>query len=240
MSTGTFATAAIERNPAWGQLLGLCPLLAVSNSLVNALGLALASGFVMLGSSLAISVLRRLIPHAARLPCFVLVIATFTTMSVLLLEAYAFDLYLRVALFIQIIVSNCMILGRIEAFASRRPPGQAALDALGTACGFAIALIVLGGVREVLGSGTLFAGMAQLFGPGADGWTIELVPNGGLLVVLLPPGAFIVAGLLLGLVNWARGSRGGRRALAEPSPVEKETGAANKSGPVPRTGRSLS
>ncbi len=207
LSTGTFTTAAIERNPAWAQLLGLCPLLAVSTSLVNALGLALASGFVMLGSSLAISALRRYIPHAARLPCFVLVIATFTTMSVLLLEAYAFDLYLRIALFVQIIVSNCMILGRVEAFASRQPARQAALDALGTACGFAIALIVLGGVRELLGNGTLFAGMAQLFGPGARGWVVELAANGGLLVVLLPPGAFIVAGLLLGLANWVRLAR---------------------------------
>ncbi len=207
MSTATFTSAAIERNPAWAQLLGLCPLLAVSNSLVNALGLALASGFVMLGASLTIASARRWIPQAARLPCFVLVIATFTTISVLLLEAYAFELYLRVALFIQIIVSNCMILGRIEAFASRQPPGQAALDALGTACGFAIALIVLGGVREVLGAGTLFAGLEQLLGPGFDAWTIQFTPNGGLPVVLLPPGAFIVAGLLLGAANWMRGGR---------------------------------
>ena len=228
MSAGTFASAAIERNPAWGQLLGLCPLLAVSNSLVNALGLALASGFVMLGSSLTISVLRRWIPQAARLPCFVLVIATFTTMSVLLLEAHAFDLYLRVALFIQIIVSNCMILGRVEAFASRQPPGQAALDALGTACGFAIALIVLGGVRELLGSGTLFAGMAQLFGPVADRWVIKLAADGGLLVVLLPPGAFIVGGLLFGLANWVRMGRNDRGGLLDTSSVDHGQRAANE------------
>ena len=226
LSAGAFTTAAIERNPAWSQLLGLCPLLAVSNSLVNALGLALASGFVMLGSSLTVSLLRRWIPQAARLPCFVLVIATFTTMSVLLLEAYAFDLYLRVALFIQIIVSNCMILGRIEAFASRQPPGQAALDALGTACGFAIALIVLGGVRELLGNGTLFAGMAQLFGPAADAWTIEFFANGGLLVVLLPPGAFIVAGLLLGLANWIRVGRDGHQIDRETAAPDRGTSAA--------------
>ena len=218
MSAGPFATAAIERNPAWAQLLGLCPLLAVSNSLVNALGLALASGFVMLGSSLTISVLRGWIPQAARLPCFVLVIATFTTMSVLLLEAHAFDLYLRVALFIQIIVSNCMILGRIETFASRQPPGQAALDALGTACGFALALIVLGGVRELLGNGTLLAGATQLFGSRAQEWTIEVIADGGLLVVLLPPGAFIAAGLLLGLANWLRASRSGQPPLSDAAP----------------------
>ena len=202
---GTFASAAIRRNPAWIQLLGLCPLLAVSNSLVNAVGLALASGFVMLGSALAISALRTLIPHRVRLPCFVLVIATFTTLSVLLLEAYAFELYLRVALFVQIIVSNCMILGRVEAFASRQPPGRAALDALGTAAGFAIALIALGGVREALGQGTLLAGMELLFGPGAANWRIDLgVGNAPLLMALLPPGAFIIAGLLLGLANGLR------------------------------------
>ena len=231
----TFRTAAITRNPAWAQLLGLCPLLAVSNSLVNATGLALASGFVMLGSALMISSIRTWIPQVVRLPCFVLVIATFTTLSVMLLEAYAFELYLRVALFIQIIVSNCMILGRIEAFASRQPPGQAVLDALGTACGFAIALIVLGGVRELLGSGTLFAGMAQLFGPGADGWTIELAAHGGLLVVLLPPGAFIVAGLLLGLANWVRARREGRRAAADAAPGERGTREANESPLRPPT-----
>ncbi len=237
MSAGTFTSAAVERNPAWIQLLGLCPLLAVSNSLVNAIGLALASGFVMLGSGLTISLLRACIPHAARLPCFVLVIATFTTMSVLLLEAWAFDLYLRVALFIQIIVSNCMILGRIEAFASRQPPGRTAIDALGTACGFAIALAVLGGVRELLGNGTLFAGMAQLFGPGAAGWAVEVAPNGGLLVALLPPGAFLVAGLLLGIANWARSTRGGQPASTQPAPAGGEPGETGDAAPR-QTGRS--
>ncbi len=199
--SGTFKDAAIERNPAWAQLLGLCPLLAVSNSLVNAVGLALASGFVLLGSAFAISALRTWIPQTARLPCFVLIIATFTTLSVMLLEAYAFDLYLRIALFVQIIVSNCMILGRMEAFASRQPPVQACLDALGTAAGFAIALIALGAVREALGQGTLLAGMEHLFGPATANWRIDLTDEGPLLLALLPPGAFIIAGLLLGLGN---------------------------------------
>ena len=237
LSAGTFTGAALRHNPAWVQLLGLCPLLAVSNSLVNAFGLALASGFVMLGSGLTVSLLRAFIPHAARLPCFVLVIATFTTLSVLLLEAWAFDLYLRVALFIQIIVSNCMILGRIEAFASRQPPGRAALDALGTACGFAMALVVLGGVRELLGNGTLFAGMTQLFGPGAAGWTIELLPNGGLLVALLPPGAFLVAGLLLGIANWIGSVHGRLPANPQPDPAGREPEASGDAGPQ-RTTRS--
>lgn len=203
----TFGRAAIERNPAWAQLLGLCPLLAVSNSLVNAAGLALASGFVMLGSALTISALRAWIPQVVRLPCFVLVIATFTTLSVMLLEAYAFDLYLRVALFVQIIVSNCMILGRVEAFASRQPPLPAALDALGAAAGFALALLALGGVREALGQGSLFDGMEHLFGPAAANWRIDLGGGRPLLIALLPPGAFIIAGLLLGLGNALRNRR---------------------------------
>jgi Na+-translocating ferredoxin:NAD+ oxidoreductase subunit E len=154
---------------------------------------------VLIGSNVCISALRRWIPEFVRLPAFVLIVATFTTCAVLLLEAYAFDLYLRIALFVQIIVTNCMILGRAEAFASRQPVGRALLDATGTATGFALALLLLGTVREGLGQGTLFAGMDLLFGSAAAGWVIAL-PAGfsGLLLAALPPGAFILAGLLLG------------------------------------------
>jgi Na+-translocating ferredoxin:NAD+ oxidoreductase subunit E len=189
----------------WTQLLGLCPLLAVSTSTVNALALALASAGVLIGSNVSISALRRFIPEFVRLPAFVLIVATFTTCAVLLLEAYAFDLYLRIALFVQIIVTNCMILGRAEAFASRQPVGRALLDAVGTATGFALALVTLGLVREALGQGTLFAGMQLLFGPGAASWEITLpdvAPS--LLIAALPPGAFIIAGLLLGAGNAIR------------------------------------
>jgi electron transport complex protein RnfE len=189
--------SAIERNPAWVQLLGLCPLLSVTTSTVNALALALASAGVLVGSNVSIACLRRWIPEFARLPAFVMIIATFTTCVVLLLEAYAFELYLGIALFVQIIVTNCMIMARAEAFASRQPPGAALLDALGTAGGFAIALLALGMVREAVGRGTLFAGMAQLFGPAAEHWRIALPTAPGLLLASLPPGAFIVAGLLL-------------------------------------------
>jgi electron transport complex protein RnfE len=199
-SAGVFSAGLAARNPAWVQLLGLCPLLAVSTSIVNALALALASGAVLLGTNLSVSMLRRWIPEFARLPAFVLIIATFTTCAVLLLEAYAFELYLRIALFVQIIVTNCMILARVEAFASRNGPVRAAADALGTAAGFALALLLMGAVREALGHGTLFAGMDLLLGPAAAGWQISLTrETGGLLLALLPPGAFILAGLLLGL-----------------------------------------
>ena len=197
----TFSRGVLVNNPAWAQLLGLCPLLAVSNSVVNALGLALASGFVLLGSNLMISTLRHRIPDVARLPCFVLIIATFTTLTVMLLEAFAFELYLRIALFIQIIVTNCMILGRAESFASRQPVGAAVLDALGTAVGFAIALLSLGAVREVLGYGTLLRDMDLLFGKTAVHWIVHIATSGPLPLALFPPGAFLLAGLLFALVQ---------------------------------------
>ncbi|MCZ6618339.1 MAG: electron transport complex subunit RsxE [Gammaproteobacteria bacterium] len=200
--TSIFTSAAIKRNPAWVQLLGLCPLLAVSNNVVNALGLSLASAFVLLGSNCSIAVIRSIIPSYARLPCFVLIIATFTTCTVLLLQSFAFDLYLRISLFVQIIVTNCMIVGRVESFASKQPLPKAFLDAAGTAGGFALALLALGAIRELIGHGTLFAGMELLFGPQAGGWQLTFSDNEqGLLLAALPPGAFIVAGLLLGFGN---------------------------------------
>jgi electron transport complex protein RnfE len=204
----TLLAGVVRRNPAWVQLLGLCPLLAVSSSVVNALALALASGGVLVGSNVSISALRRWIPGFVRLPAFVLVMATFTTCAVLLMEAYAFDLYLRIALFVQIIVSNCMILGRAEAFASRQPVLPSLLDALGTAAGFACALLLLGLVREALGHGTVLAGMELLFGPAAAAWELSLAGDrSGLLIAALPPGAFIIAGLMLAAGNAIRNHR---------------------------------
>ena len=166
-----FRDAAWRHNPAWVRLLGLCPLLAVTTTLENALGLAVASAFVVVGSAGTVSLIRAYVPAAVRLPFFVLVIATFTSAVTMLMQAYAFDLYERVALFVQIIVTNCMILGRLEQFASKQPIGRALVDALGTACGFAVALIALGAARQ-------FAALA--------------VP-----LAALAPGAFIIAGLLL-------------------------------------------
>ena len=201
MSNSDFSRATIANNPAWAQLLGLCPLLAVSNTVANATGLALASAFVVVGANTSISLLRRIIPDEARLPCFVLIIATFTTLTVMVLEAYAFDLYSRIALFVQIIVTNCMILGRAEVFASRQPVGRALMDALGTAAGFAIALLALGAVREVLGQGTLMADMDLLFGPAAAALAVEVFSSPPLALAVLPPGAFIIAALMFALVQ---------------------------------------
>tara|TARA_B100000676_G_scaffold195663_1_gene192371 strand:- start:463 stop:1119 length:657 start_codon:yes stop_codon:yes gene_type:complete len=194
-----FGNAVLARNPAWSQLLGLCPLLAVSTSVVNALALSLASGFVLLGANGCIAAIRHWVPQFARLPCFVLVIATFTTCAVLLMQAFSFELYLRVALFVQIIVTNCMILGRVEAFASQHGVLRALADAAGTATGFSLALLAVGAARELLGHGTLMMGMEVLF-PGTEEWGMT-VSDAGMLLATLPPGAFIVAGLLLGLGN---------------------------------------
>jgi electron transport complex protein RnfE len=215
MKPNDFTEAAIANNPAWAQLLGLCPLLAVSNTVANATGLALASAFVVIGSNTSISLLRRIIPDIARLPCFVLIIATFTTLTVMLLEAYAFDLYSRIALFVQIIVTNCMILGRAEVFASRQPVGRALMDALGTAVGFALALLALGAVREVLGQGTLMADMDLLFGPAAAALEVKVFAVPPLALALLPPGAFIIAGLLFALVRGLGRTARDTRAHAE-------------------------
>lgn len=181
--------AAWKNNPAWVQLLGLCPLLAVSNSLANALALSFASALVLIGSNTLISATRNIIPEYARLPVFVLVIATFTTCATLIMQAYAYEVYLQVALFVQIIVTNCMILARAESFASRNRLWPSLLDAIGTALGFAVALIVLGAIREALGSGSLGAGVFS-----RDGLVLVDTP---LLIAALPPGAFIIAGLLL-------------------------------------------
>ncbi len=179
-----FAEAAVARNPAAVQLLGLCPLLAVSNTVANALGLAVASTVVLTGSAVLVSAIRKLIPEDVRLPCFVLVIATFTTLVNLAMEAYAFDLYQRIALFVQIIVTNCMILARVEQVASKERLGRTLVDALGTSAGFAAAILVLGAAREAL---TL-----------------------GFPLAALPPGAFLVAGLLLaGVKTVATRSRRG-------------------------------
>ena len=221
MSHSDFSRAVIANNPAWAQLLGLCPLLAVSNTVANATGLALASAFVVIGSNTSISLLRRIIPDIARLPCFVLIIATFTTLTVMVLEAYAFDLYSRIALFVQIIVTNCMILGRAEVFASRQPVGRAIMDAIGTAIGFAIALLTLGAVREALGQGTLMDDMDLLFGPAAAALKVDLFSTPPLALALLPPGAFLIAGLLLALVQ-ALGNPASEAKNQSASPLTSE------------------
>ena len=188
-------------NPALVQLLGLCPLLAVSATVVNALGLALATLLVLVGASTTISLIRHQVPSAVRLPAFVMVIAAFVTCAELLMAAFACSLYQILGIFIPLIVTNCAILGRADAFASRQPVLPAAIDGLMMGLGFGAVLVLMGAIRELVGQGTLFSDMALLFGPVAAHWQITLVADYQFLFFILPPGAFFVAGLLIALKN---------------------------------------
>ena len=188
-------------NAALVQLLGLCPLLAVSNSVVNALGLGLATILVLLGSNGMVSLCRHYLTPAIRLPVFVLIIATFTTCAELLLRAFAIELYQALGIFIPLIVTNCTILGRAESFASKHSLLPSLLDGLMTGLGFALVLFVLGLLRELLGTGLIFANMDRLL-PFAGNWTLEVFSNyTPFLLAILPPGAFFFMGCLIALKN---------------------------------------
>ncbi|WP_461536260.1 electron transport complex subunit E [Spongorhabdus nitratireducens] len=191
-----------NNNPALVQLLGLCPLLGVSNSVVNALGLGLATILVLAGSNLVVSLIRHQVNDAIRLPVFVMVIAALTTCVELLMQAFTYELYQILGIFIPLIVTNCSILGRADAFASKHPPGAAVLDGLMMGAGFALVLVVLGALRESIGQGTLFANMHLLFGPVAKSWSVVLVQDyKQFLFAILPPGAFFFMGLLIAVKN---------------------------------------
>ncbi len=191
-----------DNNPALVQLLGLCPLLAVSGSVVNALGLGLATMLVLVGSNTAVSLIRKTVSDAIRLPAFVMIIASFTTCTELLMKAFTFELYQILGIFIPLIVTNCSILGRADAFASKNAVLPAAVDGFMMGLGFALVLVVVGAIRELLGAGTLFADMHLLFGPFARDWTLQPFRDyPGFLVAVLPPGAFLVTGFLIALKN---------------------------------------
>ncbi|MGI9291214.1 MAG: electron transport complex subunit E [Gammaproteobacteria bacterium] len=189
-----------HRNPGLIQFLGICPLLAVSNSLVNGLGLGLATIFVLVMSNFVVSLIRDLIPVDIRLPLFVLIIATLVTVVDLATQAWLFELWLGLGIFIPLIVTNCVILARAEAFASRHKPLAAIIDGLAHGLGFAFVLIALGAGREIIGNGTLFAGSARLFGDTFNNDGIVFADS-GFLLALLPPGAFLGLGLLIALRN---------------------------------------
>jgi len=192
-----------KNNPALVQLLGLCPLLAVSGSVVNALGLGLATILVLVGSNVAVSLIRKAVSDAVRLPAFVMIIASFTTCTELLMKAYTFELYQILGIFIPLIVTNCAILGRADAFASKNSVLPSALDGLMMGLGFTLVLAAVGSIREIIGNGTLFADMHLLLGDMASNWTLNLLGDDypGMLVAVLPPGAFIVTGFLIALKN---------------------------------------
>lgn len=198
----------IVSNGLWGnnaalvQLLGLCPLLAVTASVVNALGLGLATTLVLIGSNLCVSLIRNIVPETVRLPAFVMIIASFVTCVELLSQAFTYDLYLALGIFIPLIVTNCAILGRAEAFARKNPVLPAIVDGLMMGVGFTLVLIVLGALREVIGQGTLFADMNLLLGSVAENWRVVLIEDyRGFLFAILPPGAFVGMGILIAVKN---------------------------------------
>lgn len=191
-----------QNNPGLVQLLGLCPLLAVTNTITNAIGLGLATLLVLMGSNIVVSLVRQQVPAEIRIPIFVLIIASFVTVVQLLMNAFTFGLYQSLGIFIPLIVTNCAIIGRAEAFASKNPVLPAAVDAFMMGLGFLLVLVVLGAMRELLGQGTLFDGAELLLGDWASALTIQIFNSDThFLLALLPPGAFIAMGLLIALKN---------------------------------------
>lgn len=204
-----------HNNPGLVQLLGLCPLLAVSNSVVNALGLGLATLAVLTGSSLLVSLFRNQVLPAIRLPAFVMLIATLTTCVELWMQAWAYELHQTLGIFIPLIVTNCLLLGRAESFASKHPPLAATFDGLMMGGGFLLVLLVTGAIRELLGTGALFANMHQLL-PFAADWKLQLFnTDTPFLLAVLPPGAFLVLGFLIALKNVIDKKLAPRAAAAE-------------------------
>jgi electron transport complex protein RnfE len=190
-----FLRGVWRENPVLVQLLGLCPALAVTNTVANSLAMGLATFFVLLGSSTLVATFKSWIPREVRISAYILVIATFVTIADLVLNAVVPEIHRALGAFIALIVVNCMILGRQEAFASKQPVGRSILDAAGTGLGFIIALTMMGGLREILGYGS-FLGV-PLFGPGFEPW----------IVMILPAGGFFALGFILLLFGWWEGRK---------------------------------
>lgn len=204
-----------RNNPGLVQLLGLCPLLAVSNSLINALGLGLATLFTLLITNTLASIFRHWLHPQVRIAIFVLIIAGAVSIIDLLMAAYRFELHQRLGIFVPLIVTNCAILARAESFASRQPIKRAFIDGFAHGIGFLLILLVMGALREVLGYGTLLRQADSLFGPMAANWTLTFGADGwSFLFAILPPGAFMLLGALLAL----------HRYLSLPAPDHAQAG----------------
>ena len=217
-----------KNNPGLVQLLGLCPLLAVTATVTNALGLGVATLLVLVGSNIAVSLVRNHVASEIRIPVFVLIIASLVTAVQLLMNAYTYDLYLSLGIFIPLIVTNCAIIGRAEAFASKNPVLPSAIDAIMMGLGFMLVLLVLGAMREVLGQGTLFDGADLLLGDWAKALRVEVFhADSHFLLAMLPPGAFLGMGLLIALKNVIDNKLKQRQAVEKGSIARaRVTGAA--------------
>lgn len=203
-----------KQNPGVVQLLGLCPTLAVTSSVVNGFSLGLATAFVMAASNGAVAPVRRWVPSEIRNPVFILIIAALVTVIDLTMNAYMHPLHKVLGIFIPLIVTNCIVLARVEAFAAKNPTLPSMLDGFMMGLGLTLVLSLLGGMREVVGKGTLFSGLDLALGPAAKQFVITVLPNyQGFLLAILPPGAFIGLGLLVAGRNWMES----RKAAAQPA-----------------------
>lgn len=211
-----------SNNPALVQLLGLCPLLAVSSTVTNALGLGIATLLVLVGSNVSVSLIRNHVPKEIRIPVFVMIIASLVSCVQLLMNAYAYGLYLSLGIFIPLIVTNCIIIGRAEAYASKNEVLPAALDGFWMGMGMTSVLVVLGAMREVLGNGILFDGADLLLGDWAAALRIEIFHfDTSFLLALLPPGAFIGVGFLIALKNVIDANLKARQPQQEKPAIER-------------------
>ncbi|RLE27650.1 MAG: electron transport complex subunit RsxE [Acidobacteria bacterium] len=208
-----FTRGIWKENPIFRLLLGLCPVLAVTTSVENGIGMGLASTFVLICSNLMVSLLRNFIPKKVRIPAYIVIIASFVTVVDLVMHAWFFELHKSLGLFIPLIVVNCIILGRAEAFASRNSWSLALVDGVGMGLGFTLGLAILGGVREIFGSGSLLG--FSLFGPSYP----------PVLVMILPPGAFLTLGFLLAAMNRLEEKRAVRAGEAYEPPREMDCGS---------------
>jgi len=199
-----------KENPIFRLVLGMCPTLAVTTSLENALGMGMAATFVLVCSNTVISLIKGLIPSKVRIPCFIVVIASFVTVVDLLMNAFAYDLYKSLGIFIPLIVVNCIILGRAEAFASRNSVGLSIADGLGMGIGFTLGLAVLAVFREILGAGTITVWGA---------WKYSIGSYEPMILLILAPGGFIALGLLLGLMNHLQAALAARQGRSFTPPA---------------------
>jgi electron transport complex protein RnfE len=206
-----------KNNPATVQILGLCPLLAVSGTVVNALGLGLATMAVLAGSNGCVSLIRHYVTDAVRLPAFVMIIAALVTVIEMLMQAYTFELYEILGIFIPLIVTNCIVLARIEAFAAKNDPLISTFDGIAQGVGLLLVLAVLGTMRELIGAGTLFGGI-DLIIEGASAIKVLGADYPGFLIAILPPGAFFALGCLIAAFNWINSRATARKHAAPAKP----------------------
>lgn len=193
-----------KQNPGVVQLLGLCPTLAVTTTAVNGISLGLATALVMAAANGSVSPVRRFIPSEIRVPVFILVIAALVTVIDMSINAFAHPLHKVLGIFIPLIVVNCIVLARVESFAAKNAPVPSIVDGFMMGSGLALVLGLLGGMREIIGKGTLFSGLDLVFGPQAKQFVLTIIPDyQGFLLAVLPPGAFLGLGALIALRNWA-------------------------------------